>query len=257
MSHPNLILHCGAEARQREDLETLETPKPRGRYHQPVPFADFVNTVEDQLRRIGLSLNDQGYGVTPDGNRFFGLMEVGDPRRDFSLLIGLRASHDQSLSRSLAVGSRTWVCDNLAFSGDVKVSTRQTLNVQHRLPDMVARAMDRVPQMIEAQDRRFDAYRNAGIRPDDGDHLLVEMVRRDILPPSKLGLALREWDEPRHEEHAEQGHSAWRLYNAVTEAIKPPPTSRQANAPGAMNRTQKLTHLIDNELGLVLEAEAA
>lgn len=253
----NLLLHCGAEAMNREDLTELPLPEAQGPRHKPTPFAEFVDVVEEQLREIGLSLNDQAYGATPDGNKFFGLMEVGDPRTDFALTVGLRGSQNQTLARSLAVGSRVFVCDNLAFSGDIRVSTRQTTHMAQRLPKLVASATAQIPRMVETQDRRFDAYRNAGIQPNDGDHLLVEMVRRDILPPSKLGLALREWDEPRHEEHAEQGHSAWRLYNAVTEAIKPPPTSRQANAPGAMNRTQKLTHLIDNELGLVLEAEAA
>lgn len=87
-----------------------------------------------------------------------------------------------------------------------------------------------------------------------GDHYLMELVRNGALTPSVLGTALREWDQPRHEEHAEQGYSVWRLHNAVTEAIKPTP-SRQDALGATWQRTRKLTSFLDEKIGLIDMAE--
>nr|MBS0019438.1 hypothetical protein [Gammaproteobacteria bacterium] len=49
-------------------------------------------------------------------------------------MVGLRGSYDQTLPRGLAVGSRVFVCDNLAFSGEVTIKTKQTTFIGQRLP---------------------------------------------------------------------------------------------------------------------------
>jgi hypothetical protein len=55
---------------------------------------------------------------------------------------------------------------------------------------------------------------------------------------------LQEWDEPSHEEHAEDGYSMWRLYNAITEAIKP--INRDRNAvPATWDRTMQIDPLFE------------
>lgn len=248
-----LMLHCGAGAVTRDELQHLPVPKPKGPRHAIRPFYEDVEVVrEDVQTRLGMRIVDEGYGVLNDREsglpqRFFGVMQIHSDNHDFGLMIGMRGSYDQSLSRSLAVGSRVFVCDNLAFSGEINIRTKQTTNIARRIPEMMHRAIDQIPAMVQVQEKRFDNYRNQVISQRDGDAALIEMVRRGALMPTQLGRALAEWDNPSHPEHAEQGFSVWRLHNAVTEAIKPSNEQRDGIRV-AWSRTQTMTPVLDNLL---------
>jgi len=212
--------------------------------------------VQDALSTVGLSVVDEQYGALKDGARFFGLMEVrpayGDDR-DYGLVVGLRGSHDQSFPRGLVAGSRVFVCDNLCFSGEIRVTTRQTTHIERRLPGLILSAVQNLQGVFEVQDARFKEYRRTELKPRWGDAAITELVRRQVINPTQVGRVIQEWDEPSHEEHAEDGHSVWRLHNAVTEAVKAPVDDRgmplRANAPMAMERTIGLTQFLDEVVG--------
>lgn len=249
----SLFLHCGADPMTRSQIDALETPAPLGKRHRPVAHGEFIELVTDALANSGLTVKDEQYGAYKDGNRFFGLMELtpimADAPGDFGLMVGLRGSHDRTIARGLVIGSRVFVCDNLAFSGEIEISTKQTLNVWDRLPGMVHEAVGTLPGQFELQEARFDEYKRKELTSETGDAALVEMIRRDIITGSNLARALKEWDEPSHEEHAET-RSAWRLMQAVTESLKAPidpETNRptRAAAPAAMERTVRMTRFLD------------
>lgn len=255
-----LCLHAGAHHVSRDQLAQLPIPAARGSRHVVRPFIDDVELVTEYLGNVGLIVKEEAFGVkTIDGvpAQFFGALEVAPKvltgeyigKDDYALTIGLRGSYDQSLPRGLAVGSRVFVCDNLAFSGEVNVHTRQTTFIGDRLPRLLQAAVHQVPALAEHQARRFDAYRDKQLKPRVGDAALIELVRRQVINPSQLGKAIQEWDEPSHKEHAEQGHSVWRLHNAVTEAIKPANPERAHILP-AWDRTVKLTQFLDECVGL-------
>lgn len=247
-----LTLHCGAKAISRSDLATLPMPEAQGPRHVIRPFIDDVELITDYMGRQGVVIEDEAYGVLRSENgqprRFFGLMQVRldafDGSDGYGLMIGLRGSYDQTLSRALAVGSRVFVCDNLAFAGEVEIKTKQTTFAHQRLPSMFEAAIAQIPQLASRQHQRFDTYRNVEISQQRGDAALVELVRRGAMVPSQLGRALQEWDAPSHEEHAENGRSLWRLHNAVTEAIKPTNPERAA-VPVIWDRTRTLTSHLD------------
>lgn len=255
----SLCLHAGANKVTRQQLATLPVPRPMGSRHVIRPFIEDVEIVTEALGEVGFKIEDEAYGVknTPTGDpgQFFGLIEVtmsGDvfrPGESFGLNIGLRGSYDQSLARGLAVGSRVFVCDNLAFSGDIRIGTKQTTFVNERIPSLLRMAVGRIPGMAEHQARRFEAYRNKVIAPLSGDAALVECVRIGVLNPSQIGKAIIEWDEPSHQEHADGGYTAWRLHNAVTEAIKPSNKDRE-NVLQAWDRTLPFTAFLDKLVGL-------
>lgn len=251
-----LILHCGAQHVTRTELAVLPTPEARGTRHVIRPFIEDVELIHDLMNTQGIAIQDEAYGVLKDQEgipqRFFGILQVrldGINNDQYGLMIGLRGSYDQTLTRALAVGSRVFVCDNLAFSGEINASTRQTTHIADRIPIMLQNAISQIPALAHAQDTRFDAYRNSEITRKEGDALLIEMVRQQALLPSNLGQALHEWDKPSHDEHADQGYSIWRLQNAVTEAIKPANPERAA-VPTTWIRTRRMTDILDQHLGI-------
>lgn len=258
----SLRLHAGANSINRADLAALPLPAPKGPRHVIRPFVDDVEMIDTFLGRNGFKITEEAFGVKTGANdlptQFFGALEIrpaaleGEylPANDFALTVGIRGSYDQTLPRGLAVGSRVFVCDNLAFSGEVTVYSKQTTNIGSRIEGLLSAAVDQIPHMAETQNKRFDAYRNYTLSKVKGDAILIECVRRGIINPSDIGRAIKEWDEPSHVEHAAQGKTLWTLFQAVTEAIKPSNVER-AHILGAWNRTVPLTQYLDQGIGLL------
>lgn len=269
----SLCLHAGAHHIDRAALAALPVPPAMGSRHVIRPFIADVEMIDGYLNDHGFILTDQSFGVkTNDGvpTQFFGAMEIkartyecGDGRTDyipaatakaddksFALTIGLRGSYDQTLPRGIAVGSRVFVCDNLAFSGEVSVYAKQTTNIGTRIEALLKDAISRIPAMAEQQTQRFDAYRNYTLSKQRGDAALIECVRLGILNAKDIGKAIKEWDEPSHVEHSAEGRTAWTLFNSVTEAIKPANPER-AHILSAWERTIPLTNYLDRGVGLI------
>jgi hypothetical protein len=242
----SLILHCGSSALSRNDLYNIPTPMALGARHGIYPVHEFVDTLYDSLQDV-LRPKSEKFGVLMDKDtglprRFFGLLEMAG-NDTFALQIGIRGSFDQSIAAGLAVGSRVFVCDNLAFSGDIEIKTKQTTRIEARMPGLIAQAVDRLPAMIESQNSKYERWRNTVLSPRVGDAMLLECVRRGALLPTQLPDAIREWDTPTHPEHAAEGFSLWRLHNAVTEAARPTDPVRQL--PAVWTRTQTLTQILE------------
>lgn len=244
----NLMLHAGAQAITREGLALLPEPKVLGSRHNPLPFVVDVDLITKNLAKQDLFVEDEAFGVlyTKEGDpaRYFGVMELKHEQLEHAVVVGVRGSYDQSISRGLAVGSRVFVCDNLAFSGEVTFQTRQTTNIGERLPRMIAEAAMRVPQLAKLQEHRFMQYRMAQLGAQRGEAALIELVRREVLNANSIQRAIAEWDEPSHDEHAEDGFTVWRLMNAVTEAIK----AKDASKPNVLpiwDRTINMTGFLD------------
>jgi hypothetical protein len=242
----------------RQGLAAIPTPPGQGRFHKPYPFAAYVDDVEEALDLVGLQIVRNEFEVNPARTSFFGALEV-EPKelvgelitaRDYSLIVGLRGSHDQSLPRGLVLGSRVMVCSNLAFSGNIgKFNTKQTLNVGTRLPRLINETVARIPQLAREQDEKFQAFKDYQFtNRRTGDSVLAELVRQGMLSGSQFTRALREWDSPKHIEHAAYGDSAWQLFNAVTEALKP--TGATVNHNLLAQRTEAADRLISNIVGL-------
>lgn len=258
-----LTLHAGAKAIDRHALANLPLPEARGSRHVIRPFVEDVELVDRFLGNNGFVIAEEAFGTKTDAkgfpSQFFGVLEikpalVGEhtPAKEgaFALSVGIRGSYDQSLPRGLAVGSRVFVCDNLAFSGEIDVYAKQTTNIGKRIEYLLADAVAKVPQLAEQQSRRFEAYRNYKINKVKGDAILVECVRMGVLNPSDMGKAIKEWDEPSHPEHAAEGKTIWTVFQAITESIKPSNQDR-AHVLSAWGRTIPLTNYLDKGVGLI------
>lgn len=240
----------------RAQLAMVPTPAPMGRFHRPLPFVDFVDEVEHQLSRVGLQIVDEEHLVGHEGQRHFGLLETAPLEgeliraKDWKFLVALRGSHDQSVDKALAGGRHTGVCSNLCIWGDLGVfHTRHTTNILERLAGMIYELVSKVPEMAHLEERRVERLKGFEMKPRWGDAALVEIMRRGGLTAAQLGRAVAEWDEPSHEEFTEHGHSAWRLEQAVTEAVKPTGSSGNANMFTVSNRTQVASRFINEVVG--------
>lgn len=239
----SLIVHCGGWRATRADLQSVPVPEATESY-VPVPYTRLLEEVHLHLPRFGLKVVREDYALARGGNQMFGVLgcENGANHRSYGLVIGIRSSYDHSLAVELVAGSRVFCCDNLAFHGeaDAHVRRKSTLNVFRDLPEMIYKMLTAVSVMKERMHAEIGAWQQFRMDAQLAHHLMVEGIRRDVLPASLLPKLLELWDKPPHEEF--QPRTAWSLFNAFTELGKTRAPRQQ------MGESLRLTRLFREEL---------
>lgn len=218
MKKLNLVLHCGAHRVSEDVLRRSETPDATAT-HVPIPHFDFQKMIRDKLDGAGYRVAQAEHALARDGLRYFGLMAIESVNAEYALTIGARNAHDKSLASGVCVGSSVFVCDNLAFSGEIIIARKHTSMIMRDLPVLIEGVVERVEEQRVLQDRRFEAYHETAITDQCADNVLVGLFRKGAMSGSELGKAVDQWYEPAHEEFRAKAN-VWRLFNAVTEAGK-------------------------------------
>lgn len=124
---PDLLLHCGARAVERHDVIDTLTPAPTETW-MPIPHINLISQVEQTIRHNRLAIGNQAHSLSHDGARYFGLMEIQrhEEDDDYCWVLGLRNSHDKTFPAGITAGAQVFVCDNLSFSGEVKLARKHT-----------------------------------------------------------------------------------------------------------------------------------
>jgi hypothetical protein len=248
MNHQaNLILHCGAARVEREQLAA--TPTPIGtKSWTPVGHYELLLQVEKALGSRKLSIVSEAHGLTQDGNRYFGLLQVESQtigeQSDYGYVVGLRNSHDKRFPAGLAVGSSVFICDNLSFSAEITAFRRHTVYVKRDLPNLMARAVGQLSSKWNDQHKRFDAYKKHELNPLQTHDLLIRALDVRAVTATQIPHILQEFRAPRHPEFVEAGPTAWRFFNACTEIQK------EGGLWSLAPRTEALHGLLDQECGL-------
>lgn len=218
-----LMVHCGGWEAKGEDLRAVPVP-PETESYYPVPYARFLEEVKLHVPRFGLEIASEQFALAREGAQMFGVLtcQASTPapwgNGDFALAIGLRNSYDRSLPVGLVAGTRVFCCDNLAFSGEVAMARRHTVNVFRDLPDLIYRMLSKVAALNERQTHEFTQMKVTEVSPELAALVMVESVKRDILPVSKLPAVIDCWEEPKHPEF--RLRNGWSLYNSFTEVAK-------------------------------------
>ena len=113
-----LLLHCGAEVIDRRTLSRVETPSCTESWF-PIPHDFLLKEVESQLTAHGFGIGETTHALSHEGKRYFGVLQIlrpDDGPDDYSWIVGIRNSHDKTFPASLVMGTRVFVCDNLAFT---------------------------------------------------------------------------------------------------------------------------------------------
>lgn len=215
----DLMLHAGGWAATKSDLASVPVPEETDSY-LPVPYGRLVEEVELHVPRFGLAITEEKFALARDGLQMFGVFTCrnGSEHADYALALGIRSSYDRSLSVGIVAGSRVFCCDNLAFSGEVSAARKHTVNVFRDLPDLIYRMLTKVSCMQNRIHEEIAAMKGQALSGEAADHLMVEAVRKNVLPASHLPKVMEAWERPLHAEFVPR--TSWSLFNAFTEVQK-------------------------------------
>lgn len=164
---------------------------------------------------------------------------------EISHLVGLRASHDMSYSLQLVLGKHVFVCDNLAFNGQVLIRRKNTVNAAKELGALLDKAVTVTTDQQQVAEKRIEAYRATPCNGDQARSAIIRSMEAGSIGGSKWKEVLGQFEEPAHVEHLDnQGNpTVDTLENAFTAAFK---GYHYASVP---ERSRKLCPVLDELAG--------
>jgi len=235
-----LMLHCGGELKSRAEVFAVPPP-PETATYKPLPYESFITRIEKQLQVENILIRQTQLALAKSGQRLFGLMELQlreFVHTDFGFVLGLRTSYDKSFPNAVCIGASVFVCDNLSFHGEITFARKHTAGMLRDLSWLISETVAQLPARFAMQSKKFAAYRTHELRDEQVHDLAIRLWDAHVLGTLEIPRFLKEWREPRHAVFAENGPTAWRLFNAATETIKGDLWRLPA-------KTQKLHRLLD------------
>jgi len=210
-----LVVHKGGWTATEEDVKAAAVPVATASY-TPVPNSRFIEEVRFNLSRFGLKEKQSRFALAREGKQLFGVLDLtnGAGASDWSLALGLRNSYDSSISLGLVAGSRVFVCDNLAFSGEVQASRKHAANIFRDMPSMIYGMLDKCVAHRRIVEAEILGMKDLTIDDRTAHDLMVRAVDKDVVPVSTLPHVLKEWREPTFPDFMPR--TAWSLFNAFT-----------------------------------------
>lgn len=240
MAESLLVLHRGAREASLEELARIQPPEPRGRWY-PLAHRRVVDVVKGTLQDGGYIIKRERYGVTGDGHRLFGTIDLGTPIAEgITLAVGVRNSTDQSFPLGFCAGTRVFCCDNLAFRSELLVRRKHTLNGERNFIQAIGRAVTTLDSFKEAEAERTQRFLTTHLNEEQADSFILRAFERGMIGHRDLPKVLHEWRNPAFPEF--QARTVFSLLNAFTSGLK----ERAVKQPAEYARqTMRLHGLLD------------
>lgn len=147
------------------------------------------------------------------------------PDEELKVAIGLRNSYNKSMSAGLVLGSTVLVCDNLVFSGDIKVMRKhQGKDMHEDLHDQMVTAIYRSQHNFHKISQDVQAMKERAMNQQEKYEFIGLLTGEGILSPTQSTTAFKELWKPSHTEF--EIDTLWAGYNCATEALKSSPVDK-------------------------------
>jgi hypothetical protein len=215
----SLIVHKGGHLVTRDDLSMILLPEATESYF-PVPhnhLADSLSTIGQDILK-GFSLYKEQYALAREGQQMFGVIVFKQDHSELGLSIGFRNSYDKSMAIGIAIGAEVFVCDNLAFTGDITVLKKHTANVWSSLEDTAISTLYRSQKNFEKIIEDSASLQGMTIDNAEAFKMIGLLFGHGVLTPRQLPIVKQEWLNPTYEDF--RPRTMWSFYNACTETLK-------------------------------------
>lgn len=209
------------------ELAALPVPMVLGTKHQPVPHVQLVDTILAEMDRRDLRPTKQQYALGAKGAALFGVIDLAPKQESLAaidptsggLSFGFRAANDMSLAIKAVAGTRVFVCDNLALSGDmIALSRKHTTGLD--LADEIRRGFDKFLHQAEVLATQVAAMTNFQLTDEQAKVIVFDAFAAKFLPVRLLDDVAGFYFQASDETPDCQPRSLWGLHNAFTRAMK-------------------------------------
>lgn len=221
MTSSNLMLHCGAFGAARTDLEAVITPGATPTW-TPIPHPEIVDAVIASADDVGLTVKRELYGLSGKkdspvyGARMFGVIDFNNGTEDYGYSVGFRNSHDKTMVAGICAGTRIFVCDNLALSGDFAEKRRHIPG--NNFIRLIREAFTLLPEQLENLTKNLDRLKIEGIDDDTAQKIIWRAATVGAIASSEMIPVWEEYQNPTYEEFAEP--TKFNLLMSFTEKLK-------------------------------------
>ena len=119
MQNGQLISHVDTEIVTRAELHGIQTPEATSTW-RPIPHIELVDMLDLVLKQQHMQIKDEQFALRRDGSVLFVVLQlVCGETGDGIAALGLRTGNNKSMSLQICAGLSVFVCDNLAFRGDL------------------------------------------------------------------------------------------------------------------------------------------
>jgi hypothetical protein len=230
-------------SREVDRVMLAEVPRPEEtNTYTPVGHLELIEKVDGIARELlHRDLYRESFGLAKDGQRMFGVLTYKNGEDgDMGLSIGIRNSYDKSMSIGVAMGGRVFVCDNLAISGEIRIVRKHTAGVWQSIEDMTISTLFKHRPVWEQLQEDVETMKQVKISDIHGHEMLGRLIGANVLTPTQITPAYREWDNPSMEEFYPR--TLWSLYNAVNQALKTSPVNQIMERHRLLHQTMMELH---------------
>ena len=232
MPNAQLVSHVDTDIVTRADLESLATPEPTETF-KPIPHIELVDMLALVLQQNHIYIEKEQFAVRRDGSVLFGVMQLAYGKtEDGRAALGLRTANNKTMSIQLCAGFSVFVCDNLAFRGDMIALRRKHtsgLNLRDELAGAVLRFQDHFGQLV----REVEHLKTRTLPDIEAKALIHDAFASGLMPVRFLPAVSRAYFETMGEF---AGRNAWSLHNAFTGVAKSMPITTRLPASQALGK---------------------
>lgn len=235
-----LALHNHSTLATETELDALPEPVRRGNVHTPVPHGLLVKAIKVAAEARGYEVTRGKYALGRNAQRMFGVLDlvppgVGNPE-DRGVALGFRNSTNSRFGITVVAGSRVFVCDNLALSGDlIALKRRNTSGLD--LEEAMLDGFDRFIAHVRVFDRQIERLQATPLTPAMAKQQIYDLFAHRVLPLRLFQDVTRYYFRPDDEMTDCRPRSLWGLHNSCTRALKKLTPTRAFHANIALGQT--------------------
>lgn len=199
------------------------TPEGAGGRWCPIPHAELVETIRDEIQTRGWEVADMRLAVASSGQDMAGAIVFDKMGRryarkmpDMNFSVGFLNSNARRRALKLTVGAEVTCCTNGLCTGELLLSRAHEHGVQ--LVDEVGEAFDRYLDAAEVIPATVAALRETELSQGEASDILLQAGHAALVGWKTVGLVDAEYRKPTFAEHGTG--TAWALLNAFTYAAR-------------------------------------
>lgn len=218
----------------RAQLAQLPEPAALGRLHKPVPHAVLVDAIHQEADRRGYTIAREQLAVSKTNAALFGVLDLqlkdgihqlatqpGQPLTPAQrgIVFGFRNATDQQFGIRAVAGTRVFVCDNMALSGDlIAISRKNTTRLD--LGDAIALGFDKFAAHVGALEIQVARLEATTLEDGQAKRLVYDLFAARIIPIRLFDDVHRYYFAPTDATPETQPRTLWGLHNACTRALR-------------------------------------